>query len=342
MSSNIDSEIIKNLRSSGDQNKLEQTSFSSMVLNDTTIKGGNNVSTSLVRYNRSKSKPNKKLLNSNILALILTEQKKLSIVDSRTGIATEIYSIPENPDVITANKIRGASVSNFGNSWIVTGYLQPEFPLGAPQALYVDCFIIYSSGDLVTYRYNIPQNKQWTVAGDFDGEVSTTWGKILLHFFVSGIGSGEVLIVYIDMLEDNIQPQVFELSNPEESITVETSNYGSIFIPKTVNFFTGSNGTFLYFTSDISYSLIAPELLTIYNNSVIITHILDPDNPDNSKTVPFRNLVNEVGYSYGRLDSSIKIREVDIQTLLFVEDSDFTTISDDPFPGSLLDVSINK
>lgn len=70
MTSNIDSEIIKNLRASVNQNVVEQTTFSSMVLNGTEIKGANNTVSKSTKYTRQKPKEDKKKVKTNVKTVL--------------------------------------------------------------------------------------------------------------------------------------------------------------------------------------------------------------------------------------------------------------------------------
>lgn len=70
MTSNVDAEIIKNLRASGNQNTLQQATFSSMVLNGTEIKGANNTVTKSTKYTRQKPKEDRKKLQSSVKTVL--------------------------------------------------------------------------------------------------------------------------------------------------------------------------------------------------------------------------------------------------------------------------------
>lgn len=70
MTSNIDSEIIRNLKTTANQNTVEQTSFSSMVFNNVEIKGGNNTVTKTTKYVKQTPKEDKNKIQGNVKTIL--------------------------------------------------------------------------------------------------------------------------------------------------------------------------------------------------------------------------------------------------------------------------------
>lgn len=284
MSSNIDSEIIKNLRSSGDQNTLEQTAFSSMFLNGITIQGANNISAKTTKY--LKSKPKKQTSSySNVVILSILDNGDLYVSGNQE--AELVYSTGLLPNEFFA------SIANYGNSWLITGWIiTSRSSLDATQ--YIKTFTISSDLEIKTFEFLLPL-PVITIES-----VSIGWGMV---FFAWKAIDEEVIekarLGYFDML--NMDTPIYQVKDfaPTVSFMVDTVNYGVI------EYFTYRNGflTFSVPTGDNSYlrtnvyyegveQISATEYFE--NGQLLGTHIVQTLDDFNDRFV--QNIINGVGY----------------------------------------------
>jgi hypothetical protein len=249
MSSNIDSEIIKNLRSSGNQNTLAQSSFSSMVLNGTEIKGANNTVTKNTKYSRSKPQNKIKSVYSDAVILCVLENGDLYVAGNQEAQLVYSVGLPFNQFI--------THIANYGDSWLITGRIYTDSPL-------LKYFTVASDGSIKNIEFTLPLAFTGGIPPSPDG-ISTgggvSWG--MSFFLWSAIGDYENNIFrtcLIDLINSNLPS--FTTVNQGESATINTVNYGLIPVANNV-FFTGEDSYIAASTIGIEFE----ESIIHYNDT---------------------------------------------------------------------------
>ena len=320
-------------------NTIQQTSFSSMSVNNTELKGGTNLVSKQTKITRSKPNiVNKLSYDDDIVILSLSYDKEYLFVSSFKE-SKKIYTAPDLPYNTTSTGIRGASIINYGSDqWLVTGYLNPICLPSTAIVDYIHCFSIDSSGVEEFFNINIPKDVYHTFAGGFTSNLYNSQGKILIYL-LNATGARN-LLVYVDMIPNTPVIQMYPLANDNSPTIINTVDYGSISLPKQYSTFT--------FLNDDSYIIVVDATaVTIYTNSILTHRTLD--NPN--QRADFRQLIRDVGYSVGAYVTTDKfiynITSIELDDLIYSFKPEETVELDisidlNDFSNQIVDVSIFK
>ena len=231
MTSNVDSEIIKNLRASGNQNTLAQSSFSSMVLNGTEIKGATNTVSKSTKYSRSK--PQQKVSSAYSNAVILSVLDNGDMYVSGNQEAELVYSTGR------ASNTFKATINNYGDSWLISCVLFPTIPDldNPPVNNTMDFFTLDSNGVLTNYSFTLPLLVRSDAYVSPTGEAGiffTFWSAAEDHIPLTN-GYTKARTFYFDSI-NTLTPD-YQVTDTGGIINIETVNYGIIELDTSLSIF---------------------------------------------------------------------------------------------------------